>query len=305
MVSSLKCPQIYTNVFSNEPWWIRSPLAKAKLTQLQHAISHRYQTSSIFPLQLCNFPYCPYTLPLPDRKLIVCQQSQREPFWKRGCTLHCFQGSNTTFWNNDLLQEHNVLSHPWVWRSSSLYHYKGWSSLLLWELMSFSLVRWADGWGNRLPGSWAPCTQFYTWQKPYNQRSRENQQEAHQALTGITHLEGGLSRQTLVNDGSYTPEVSFGVIVLRHNDFRCLHWERRALFIRTWPSSWQPQEKQKPLICLHFLKALAKIWQKERLKKIYQAVIILAGRWFHNSNLGNGGRVLFQVARNSNPFCLV
>lgn len=37
-----------------------------------------------------------------------------------------------------------------------------------------------------------------------------------------THLKRSLSGQTLINDGSNTPQVSFGIVVLRHDDFRCL-----------------------------------------------------------------------------------
>jgi hypothetical protein len=41
-------------------------------------------------------------------------------------------------------------------------------------------------------------------------------------LGALAHLERGLPRQTLVNNGPDAPEISLPVIVLGHDDFRGL-----------------------------------------------------------------------------------
>lgn len=42
----------------------------------------------------------------------------------------------------------------------------------------------------------------------------KNAGESYKHQIQATHLKGSLSCQTLINDGSYTPEVSFGIVVL-------------------------------------------------------------------------------------------
>lgn len=37
-----------------------------------------------------------------------------------------------------------------------------------------------------------------------------------------TYLEGSLASQALIDDGTDAPQVSFGIIVLGHNNLRCL-----------------------------------------------------------------------------------
>ncbi len=38
----------------------------------------------------------------------------------------------------------------------------------------------------------------------------------------VTDLKWGFASQALVDDGSYTPQVSFGIIILWHDDLRSL-----------------------------------------------------------------------------------
>lgn len=39
-----------------------------------------------------------------------------------------------------------------------------------------------------------------------------------QEMCGSSHLEGWLAHQTLVDDGSYAPQISLGIVVLGHDD---------------------------------------------------------------------------------------
>lgn len=48
----------------------------------------------------------------------------------------------------------------------------------------------------------------------------------------FTHLKGSLSSQTLVHDGADAPQISFGIVLLRHDDLRSLCADKHSLKLR-------------------------------------------------------------------------